>query len=114
MPDDDSEESPLFDTIRYQIQNKVQQVFQYIANLFDGKGGFAQSKYAARSVVWGARNVITAPPIDRITSADSPAMLKSDEAEVPLFQAIKECQPLLINKLNTIFFNQIFTATIYH
>ena len=110
MPDDDSEESPLFDTIRYQIQNKVQQVFQYIANLFDGKGGFAQSKYAARSVVWGARNVITAPPIDRITSADSPAMLKSDEAEVPLFQAIKECQPLLINKLNTIFFNQIFTS----
>ena len=109
MPDNQEEgASKIFDAIRFQIQNKIQQIYIYISNLFDGKGGFAQSKYAARSIVYSARNVITAAPINKTTSPNAGDMLKIGEVEVPLFQAMKECQPLLVNKLTKIFFEQVF------
>ena len=113
MPESDEEgASKIFDAIRYQIQIKVQQIYQYIADLFDGKGGFAQSKYAARSITYGGRNVITAAPLSRESSPTADSMLKVNEVAVPLFQAMKECQPLMIYKLNTIFFSQIFHSQI--
>lgn len=109
MPEETDESMiKVFDGIRYQIQTKVQEIYQYIANLFDGKGGFAQSKYASRSVTYAGRNVITATPISRVASPRTDQMFSIDEVEVPLFQAIKEAQPLIVNKLIKIFFEQIF------
>ena len=109
MPANNADD-PVFDTIRYQIQMKVQQVYTYLTDLFDGKGGFGQSKYAARSTVYGNRNVITAAPLSRILSPKEPNMFSVDEVLVPIFQAMKGAQPLVINKLKTIFFNQIFSS----
>lgn len=109
MPDQDTED-PIFDGVRYQIQNKVQQIYEYIADLFDGKGGFGQSKYAARSIVYGSRNVITAHPISRVESPDKGNMFRSNEVMVPLFQGMKSASPLVIYRLRTLFFEQIFSA----
>lgn len=101
--------NPVFDSIKYQIQMKVMEVYNYIANLVEGKGGFAQRKFAARSVVYGSRNVITAAPLTRITSTkDDPHIFDVNEAFVPLFQAIKSSMPLMVHELKTTFFDQIF------
>lgn len=112
LPEDDSGlgDSRIFDGIRYQIQNKVQEIYNYLADLMDGKGGFAQSKYASRAIVYAGRNVITASPITRAVAPDSPQMFSIDEVEVPLYQALKEAQPLIINKLTKIFFEHIFNS----
>lgn len=107
MPSQDTDDS-VFDPIRYQIQMKVQQVYAYIANLIDGKGGYGQSKYAARSVVYSNRNVITASPVSRVVSPESPNKFSIDEVMVPLFQGMKGASPLIVNKLKTIFFEQTF------
>ena len=101
--------NPIFDTIKYQIQMKVQEIYNYIGNLVDGKGGFAQHRFAARGIVYGSRNVITAAPMTRVTSSKSdPHAFNPHEAFVPLFQAMKSAMPLMVNQLKSIFFEQIF------
>lgn len=100
----------LYDGIRFQIQSKVQEIYEYIANMLDGKGGFGQSKYAARNITYGTRNVITACILSRTSDADSPDSLNPDEVELPLFQTMKGATPLVVHKLKTIFFEQIFST----
>ena len=102
-------EDPVFDAIRYQIQMKVQQIYEYIFNLISGKGGVAQSKYAARGVMYATRNVITASTISRKINPDAPNMFSVDEVECPLFQVMKAAEPLIIYKLKSIFFEQVFS-----
>lgn len=108
LPDSISND-PIFDAIRYKIQMQVQAIYDYIANLIDGKGGFASSKYTARSVVYANRNVITAPPLTRVTSPEAPSMFHEDEVMVPLFQGMKGSVPLMVNRLKNVFFDQVFT-----
>lgn len=107
LPDDNLED-PIFDIVRFQIQNTIMTIYSYISDLLDGKGGFAQSKYTARAITWATRNVITAPAISRVDKPDSPNAFKIDETMVPLFQAMKSAQPLVINKLNNMFFRTVF------
>lgn len=107
LPDNYSRD-PLYDAIRYKIQMQVQEIYNYIANLVDGKGGFAQRKYAARAVVYGNRNVITAAPLTRVTSPQAPNMFQVDEVQVPLFQGLKGAVPLIVHELKSVFFDQIF------
>ena len=109
MPEDGTED-PLYDGIRYQIQMKVQQIYLYIINLLDGKGGFGQSKYASRSVFYSNRNVITAIPISRVTSPTAPDAYEINEVMVPLYQAAKGAQPLICYHLKSMFIDQIFDA----
>lgn len=103
-------EDPTYDALRFQIQMKVQMVYDYIINLLEGKGGFLQSKYAARNVVYSNRNVITAAPMTRAYSPDAPNNFMPDEALIPLYQTMKGSVPLIINKLKTIFFDPIFVS----
>ena len=107
MPEQETND-PVFDSIRYQIQTKVQQIYTYISDLLDGKGGFGQSKYAARNIVYANRNVITAATLSRVPEPESPNAFSANEIMVPLFQGMKGAVPLIINKLKTVFFEQIF------
>ena len=103
-------EDPLYDSIRFQIQSKVQDIYEYICDLLDDKGGFGQSKYAARNISYGTRNVITACILSRTASATAPNAVAPDEVELPLFQCMKAATPLVVNKLKTVIFEQIFTG----
>lgn len=107
---DSNDEDRVFDAIRYQLQLKVQQVYEYIMDLMDGKGGFAQSKYVARSVALANRNVITALPITRTKSPTDPHTVNVDEVFVPLFQAMKGSVPLVVHQLNKAYFQQILSS----
>lgn len=101
-------DDPVYDSIRYQIQNKIQQIYAYICNILDGKGGFLQSKYAARGIAWSNRNVITAGPVSRVSSPDAPNIFSANEVLTPLFQTMKSAVPLVIHKLKSIFMDPIF------
>lgn len=100
---------PLFDPIRYRIQLKLVEIYDYIDNLMSGKKGFASGKYAARDVVYSNRNVITAALMNNAPSADSKRVFSIDEVEVPLFQAMKGAVPLIANKMLNSFFDQVFS-----
>ena len=104
----DGTEDPLYDVIRYQMQLKIQAIYDYIINIIRGKHGFAQGKYTARAIVYSNRNVITAAITSRTPSANSPSVFSIDEIQVPLYQAMKGAVPMIVHKLNTGFFEQVF------
>lgn len=110
IPPEDGDD-PVFDSIRYQIQCKIQEIYVYITTILNGKNGFNQKKYAAREVVYGSRNVITTPQMVRVASPDSPNMMQPDDIEVPTFQALKAYQPVAIHVMNKMFFNVIFQSS---
>lgn len=108
LPDGSSEER-IYDAIRYQIQMKVMEVYDYITNLIEGKNGFAQGKFAARHITFGSRNVITAMPITRVTDPLGPKSVGPDEVMMPLYQCMKSCVPLMTHKLKLGFFDNVFS-----
>lgn len=101
-------DDPTYDAIRYQLQMKIQELYEYIYNLLDGKFGFMQGKYTRRAVAYGTRNVITAVPMSKVSAANGPDALSIDEIQVPLFQTMKSAMPLVVHKLNTLFFQPVF------
>ena len=106
-------EDVVYDSIRYQMQCKVQQIYEYILNILNGKTGFNQAKYARRAVVYGSRNVITAPQMVRVESPTAPNMMKVDELEIPTFQALKALTPVAVHILHEQFDRRFSgTATI--
>lgn len=84
------------------------EIYAYYKNLYEGKKGFGQGQYAHRALVYGTRNVITSSQLLG-KNPDDPAYHKYDETIVPVFQAAKAFQPLVIHELKRIFYNQIFT-----
>lgn len=103
-------DDPMYDVIRYQMQQKVMLIYEYIRALMKDKHGFAQGKYTARAVVYANRNVITAALTTKVTSANSPAIFSMDESEIPLYQAMKGAVPLVVYHLKTKFFDNAFDS----
>lgn len=100
-------QSVLYDSVRYQIQSKAQEIFEYIENFLDGKRGFIQGSFARRKVAMGTRNVITAAPFIA-GSPEDPQLLKADDVMCGVYQTIKGLQPFTKYAWNTIFVAPIF------
>lgn len=103
-------DSPVFDSIRYAIQKKIYDIHSFIIDTLDGKPGFVQRKYGYRKLAYATRNVITSPNM----AAESPDSLQYHglfESKIPLFQAAKAFQPLVIFNLKKTFFGVIFDNT---
>lgn len=90
-------EDIVYDSIRFQMQCKVQQIYDYIMDILTGKTGFSQSKYARRGITYGSRNVITASQIVRVQSPTAPNMMSVDQLAIPAFQAAKALAPVVIH-----------------
>ena len=100
---------PIWDAIRYNLQKKVVAVYQYFYELLSGKGGFIQKKYTARSIALGTRNVLTGTRLCSYSSKD--VRHNANETWLPLFQAAKAYQPLVVYYMNTLFFNTFITSS---
>ena len=109
LPDTDEELNPVYDTLRYNIQLKIVEIYEYILNIVDGKKGYGRGKLGARNIALGTRNVITSAPMTEVESPYDPKFFKNDEALIPLYQAAKAATPLVSHALRTIFFSTIFT-----
>lgn len=87
-----------FDLPRYKIQNLVLDVFEYIKNLLEGKKGFIEGKWAARAIMGGTRNVITAMNNNRFDLND-PNAIDVNQTVVGLYQYTKAIEPLAMHEL---------------
>lgn len=102
--------NPLFDSVHYTIQKRVNEIYDQISNLVRGKGGFFEGKYSHRAVARGTRNVITATSMEA-ESPDSPQYHKVTETKVPLFQASKAAADHLVYWFKTLFYDQVINTT---
>ncbi len=97
------EDHPIFNSVRFNLQLKVVEVYNYISNILKGKRGYGSGKYMARRLAHGTRNVFSSVILEGETPED-PRYLKHDETLVPLFQTMKMFQPLIQFYLNEYFF----------
>jgi hypothetical protein len=101
--------SPLYDPVRWQLQSKAQEIYEYIENFLDGKRGFIQSNFARRHVAGGTRNVITAAPF-LANSPEDVQLLGADDVMVGIYQTVKGLTPIAAFNLRQIFSTPIFKA----
>ncbi len=108
IPKEDAENS-IYDGIRFALQKKVNEIYEYLFNLIGSDAGFFQEKYAKRGIALGVRNVLSAADT---SAADpgSPPSIRSNETLIPLFQAMKQLQPLIIFNMKKLFLDAIFSA----
>lgn len=99
--------STVFDSVRYKIQLKVTEIYNYIENIMTGKRGFLQGGgYGRRRIALGTRNVLTAATYAMEDPSD-PQAIKPNETKVGIFQTAKGLQPLVIHYLKAAFFDPI-------
>lgn len=101
---------PIFDTIHYAIQRKVNELHLYITDMVKGKKAFFEGKYGARSIAQGTRNVITASSME-CSSPESPQYHKVDETKIPLFQCAKGFSSLVAYQIKHFFYSPILDMT---
>lgn len=99
--------SPLYDSIRFKIQQKTVEIYNYIENILTGKRGFFQGGgYGRRKIQLGTRNVITSADYVMETP-DDPQALKPNETKTGLFQTSKGLQPVVSYYMRSAFFDPI-------
>ena len=99
--------SPIYDTIRYSLQVKALEIYEYLENLMTGKRGFLQGEYGSRRLAMGTRNVISAADYAALTP-DDPQLIKLDETKVGLYQTAKGLQPFVIHGIKTALVDPVF------
>ena len=72
----------------------------------DGKHGFLQRRYAARSQALGTRNVISAA-LPEAETIEDPSYIKHNETLLPTFQAAKAFQPVVNYSIRSLFYEPI-------
>lgn len=98
--------SYIYDTVRYNVQLKLYEIYNYLSNFISGKTGFIQAHYASRAVALGTRNVISAPSFS-VKSSTDPQLLKPDETKIGLFQTMKGMMPLIKYGTNSYLLNDL-------
>lgn len=100
-------EDSIFDGIRYQIQLRVADIYDYIMNIISGKGGFLQKHYGARKIAFSTRNVISVA-VNEADEPDDPRSIKSDETMVPMLNLIKCFQPFFVHYVMKQLYGELF------
>lgn len=96
------------DPIRLKIQKTTLEIFNHFKNLLDGKDKFIQGKFAKRSVTHGTRNVITPIP-QKIKDLKAENNISSIHTTVGLYQYIKSVGPIAMNRVSSMFINNILS-----
>ena len=99
--------STAYDSVRYLLQSKINEIYGYIENFLDGKYGFIQGNFARRKIALGTRNVITAATLTALSPED-PQLLKADDVMVGVYQTMKGLQPYTKYLWNTLLVTPIF------
>lgn len=95
------------DMTRYNIQLKVNTIYDYIKNMLEGKKKLILGKWASRRIYNGTRNVITSLN-NNPNRVDDPNMVGTNQTVVGLYQYMKSTLPVAIHHLRAGFLSKVF------
>jgi len=104
---DDTSSNDYINSVRLRVQKAINEVYEYIEELLNGKGGYIQDKWTKRTVTYGTRNVITASP-KVVTDLKDKNKPRATNIEVGVLQTAKGILPATIFLLRTNFLFDIF------
>lgn len=92
---------------RYNLQLAVNNVYNYIVEILEGKGKLIQGKWVARNIDNSTRNVIT-PYIQQIKSKDDEQFVSATQHVVGLYQFLRAIFPKSMQLVRDDFLPQVF------
>jgi len=104
----DDAENPLYDTVRWGIQNAFNEIDQFLFGLQEGKGGIIQKRMSTRGVASGTRNVITARKVSRATLRDDNGV-DPNSVDMGLYQCLLNFQYVCVHAMINKYLMNIFT-----
>lgn len=97
------------DTTRYNLQLAVQEVYDYVISLIEGKRKLMLGRFASRKIMDSTRNVITSS-IPEVTELHGSKSVSCNETTVGLYQFLRCIMPIAVNLIRQNFSNKIFTG----
>ena len=100
---------PAVDIPRRNLQYTMNEIYEYLRTMLEGKKGIIQSKWGGRRVVNSTRNVISSmdTTAEVLGSERSPQV---DDLRIGLFQTMKGALPITIYYLKQRYLDEVFSA----
>lgn len=97
------------DSARYNLQIAVNNIYEYIKSMLEGKRSFILDKWASRKIFHSTRNVITSY-VHSSTSLDDPTNISVNDSVVGLYQYLRSTLPLAIKHVRDGFLSNVFVG----
>lgn len=109
IPDRVDVEDAIFNNTRITMQNALNDIFEYLWTIYEGKDGFMYKKYYSRRVENGTRNVLTSQDtrVEILGQHHGPGLTST---VVGLFQTVKGLLPVATHFVLTGWVGQAFSA----
>lgn len=101
--------NPIYDNVRWSIQNSFKDIDDYIFSMLEGKGGVLRKKMATRGTVGGTRNIITARKVSR-AHADYDDGVNPNSTDQGMYQCLLAFQYICKHALLNGWLSKVFTV----
>lgn len=101
-------DDPVYDSIRWGLQESFNNIADYLFKFKEGKRGFMQRKLSRRYIFGATRNVITARKVS-VENCDDNATGDPNSTLIGLYQALLGFNLIAINSLSNGFLTDVFT-----
>jgi hypothetical protein len=98
-----------YNTQRFSLQLALNEIYEYVFNILDGKNGMFMGKYASRALSYGTRNVITSLKLDN-SRLGAKGNVRANHAGIGIYQLAKAIEPVAIFHLKNGFLSKVFTS----
>lgn len=104
---DDGTDTQILNKVKVKIQRAINEIYEYIENILNGKGGYLQSKLTKRTLIYSTRNVITSTP-EQVYDFKDKSRPNALTSIVGVFQGAKGLYPQITYELRSKFLVGIF------
>ncbi len=94
-------------SIRFNLQIAVNEIYAYIVNILEGKGKLIQGKWTARNIDNSTRNVIT-PYIQKVKDRNDPQFVSAEQLVVGLYQFLRTIFPKAVQLVRDGYLTKVF------
>ena len=97
----------LYDLVRYNIQEELLKLFEYLKSLLEGKHKLILGKWLTRKIFNSTRNVASSL-VEKVNTPDDPNRLRYNEVFVGLHQFLRSLVPVSIYEIRNKYLSNIF------
>jgi len=107
MFQEDNLDNEVVNIVKVRLQQAVNNVYEYIENILDGKGGYLQNKETKRTISYGTRNVIGSTP-EMVLDYTDKTRPDAFTSIAGIYQTAKGLFPLTLYTLRSKYLHDVF------
>lgn len=103
------ENEDYLDSARYNLQQRVNEIYFYLVGMLEGKSKFFQGRWASRKVFDTTRNVIT-PYVAQTDEFFTPKSVSTNQTTVGIYQYCRSIMPLAVKHVRDTYLTSVFVG----